>query len=222
MVRFVNLDKFRKCVELREKGLSYSEIKRIVPVAKSTLQGWLNQAGLLQTKKHLEIQLKKRIANRRAGTEASRLTREKKIQAQIQLFIEGLKGRFAEQLLVGGCMLYEAEGQRKADCVFSNSDYRIINYFLRFIEKYFDRSRNDGTAFRLYIHKNRENDLRRILNFWSRKLSVPKENIAITWKKHQARIRNNKDYVGQISVKVKRSSVINRQIHALSSIILES
>lgn len=223
MVRNSNKVRFKKCIELRKKGFSYSEIRREVTVAKSTLQGWLEKAGLLYTKEHLEIQLKKRVENHRAGTEASKLTREKKTQEQVQSFLEKFKNQYLKDpLLIGGCLLYEAEGQKKGECRFSNSDYRMIKYFLMFMQKYFKRSIKDGITFRLYIHKNRKKDLERIINFWSSELSVQQDGIAISWKKHKTKIRVNRDYVGQMSVIIQKSTIINKQIRAYCNIILGS
>lgn len=221
-IRVQNEDRYNQCIELRKQGLSYSEIRKVIPVAKSTLQNWLTLAGLTLTREHLRIQLRKRIENRRAGTEASRLTREKKIQKQIQLFLETAQDHMSDSLLIGGCLLYEAEGQKKGECKFSNSDYRLIKYFLTFIEKYFNRSRKDDVIFRLYIHKNRTSDLERILKFWSAKLEIPKGSIKITWKYNIAKVRTNRDYFGQMSVVVRKSVIINRQIKAVSDILLRS
>lgn len=220
MVRISNSIKFRKSIELRKKGFSYSEIRREVIVAKSTLQGWLEKAGLLNTKEHIEIQLKKRIENRLVATEASRLTRERKTQAQIQSFLEKYKKEVSNPLFIGGCLLYEAEGQKKGVCIFSNSDYRMVIYFIKFIERYFDRDRIDGMIFRLYIHENRKADLLRILRFWSEKLLLPQDKILVSWKKHKVKRRTNNDYFGQIAVKVKRSTIITKKIRAISDIIL--
>lgn len=221
-VRLNNKDNFKKCVKLRKQGLSYSEIRQIVPVAKSTLQNWISLAGLTLTKEHLEIQLRKRIENRRLGTEAARVTRENKLQEQINSFLGKYKHELLDTMLIGGCLLYEAEGNKHGGCRFSNSDHRLINYFIKFIEKYFDRNLENGFVFRLYVHKNREKDLNRILNYWSYKISIPKESIYVSWKNNIAKFRTNKDYFGQMSVMVRRSNSINRQIRVYCNIILGS
>ena len=41
----------KKAIELRKQGLSYSEIRKIVTVAKSTLSLWLRSVGL--AKRHI-------------------------------------------------------------------------------------------------------------------------------------------------------------------------
>jgi len=54
----------RKSIELRKKGLSYNEILKVVPVAKSTLSVWLRGVGLAKkyeqkfTEKRQQAQIK--------------------------------------------------------------------------------------------------------------------------------------------------------------------
>lgn len=218
-VRSSNKALFKESIVLRKQGLSYSEIIRKIPIAKSTLNNWLVLAGLTLTAEHLNIQHKKRLENHVVATEASRVTREKKTKISIDDFLIRHKKRL-EPLLVSGCMLYEAEGEKNGCCKFSNSDFRVILLFLKFIESYFSRDRQTGYGFRVYIHKNRKKDLNRVLSYWASKLSISKDSISVSWKTHLADFRSNKDYVGQMSVYVRRSTIIRKQIQSLSDIIL--
>lgn len=130
-----NKGKYERCIELRKQGLSYSEIRKEIPVAKSTLQNWLTLAGLTLTTEHLEIQLNKRIENGisgNVGSGAAKLIRENYYKENVNQFLEKHKNNLSP-LLIGGCLLYEAEGF-KEDCRFSNSDHRVISFSLRFIE----------------------------------------------------------------------------------------
>lgn len=220
-VRAKNTDKFKQCVELRKKGFSYSEIRELIPVAKSTLQNWLMLAGLTLTREHLQIQLKKRLEKRQAAVEASRITRINKIDVEICRFVQEYKKFLDDPFFVGGIMLYEAEGSKK-NCRFSNSDYRLIQMFIRFIEKYFLLNRMENMYFRVYIHENRNNDLEKIKGFWSKKLDVPLSKFFLSWKKNVvAHRRTNADYVGQMSVGVSGIPFLTRKLLFLSSIILK-
>lgn len=219
-----NKEKYTRCIELRKQGLSYSEIRKEVLVAKSTLNNWLTLAGLTITKEHLEIQLNKRLSNRPSSyiaNEASRLIRKEKTQRAIDDFLRRFDLKELDNLLIGGCLLYQAEGS-KDDCHFSNSDYRVILYFLKFLETYFSRNRNRDLSFDLYIHVNRQQDLNRILNFWSDKLIISKERIKVFWKQHTATVKHNVDYVGQMRVRALKGNTTCKQILALSDIILSA
>lgn len=220
-VRLVNKERFKLCVELRKQGLSYSEIQKVVPVAKSTLQNWLTLAGLTLTQEHLQIQLQKRIEKRQAAIEASRLTRAKKADLEIHRFVQDFKKYLNDPFFVAGVMLYEAEGSKQSNCVLSNSDYRVMQVFVKFLEKYFLIDRMKNMHFRVYIHETRSGDLKKIKGFWSKKLAIPAEHFALSWKKNiVTRRRTNADYVGQLSVYVSGIPLLTRKLGFISSIIL--
>ena len=220
-IRDSNKEYFKECIRLRKQGLSYSEIQKIIPVAKSTLQNWLTFAGLTLTKEHLQIQLKKRIEKREAATEASKITRAKKADQEIQRFVQEYKQFLNDPFFVGGIMLYEAEGS-KEDCRFSNSDYRLIQMFINFMERYFLLDRRKNMYFRIYIHETRSNDLNKIKSFWAKKLSLPQDKFSLSWKKHVVtHRRTNANYVGQISVGFSGIPFLTRKLLFLSSIILK-
>lgn len=222
-IRSRNKSRFRKCVELRKQGLSYSEIRKIVPVAKSTLQNWLTFAGLTLTKTHLEIQTRKRIQNRRLGTEASRLTRQRNMQVRVLTTARNLKNVFSEPLFITGIMLYEAEGSKKNECRFSNSDYRLHQIFIKFLKKYFLVDVDKNLKFSLFIHKTRRRDLNKITGFWIQKLGINPERLRVYWKKNKVKNRrNNPEYVGQIQVIVSGIPLITRKLLTISDIILRS
>ncbi|OGM23749.1 hypothetical protein A2627_05170 [Candidatus Woesebacteria bacterium RIFCSPHIGHO2_01_FULL_39_28] len=44
--------------------------------------------------------------------------------------------------------------------------------YVNFLEKYLFLNRNRDLDFRLYIHDLRKDDLTRIINFWSQKISI--------------------------------------------------
>lgn len=219
-IRHTNRDRFERCIELRKLGLSYREIRKIVPIAKSTLQNWLAFSGLTLTHEHLEIQLRKRIENKRAATEASRITRAKRAKEAIQKFIQAYKKYLTDPFFVAGIMIYEAEGAKNATCRFSNSDYRLLRLFINFLERYLLLERSTHMKFRLYIHTTREKDLEKIKRFWSKKLAIPIEIIAVTWKRNVVKHRrDNPEYVGQLSMSVLGVSYLTRKLLAISSII---
>lgn len=220
-VRAVNKIKFRRCLQLRKQGLSYSEIGSVIPVAKSTLQNWLTLSGLTLTKEHIELQLRKRIEKKQVATEASRITRNNKREQVLIATIRTYEKYFTNAFFVAGVMLYQAEGSKGTECRFSNSDYRLIEIFTQFIEKFFSVDKEKGMKFSLFIHETRRHDLQRIRNFWSRKLSVPEKYFTIFWKTNKVtKRRNNPDYVGQIQVRIKGVSYLSRKLLSISDIIL--
>ena len=79
----------QKAIELRKKGKTYSEILKVVPVAKSTISLWLRDVGLTTTQKQ-NITEKRRQAQRR-GTEAQRNKRLKKQTNLIESALKDIK-----------------------------------------------------------------------------------------------------------------------------------
>jgi hypothetical protein len=221
-VRHLNKERYIACIKLRKAGLSYSEIRREIPVAKSTLQNWLTLAGLTLTKEHLEIQMRKRIESRGAATEASRITRAQKSENEIDKLILKTRKAFNNPLFITGIVLYEAEGSKFGQCKFSNSDYRLIKTFVMFLEKFFDIDRMQNLTFSLFIHISRKDDLSRIRSFWSRQLQIPNKKLKICWKRNKVtHRRKNLDYVGQMLVSVIGIRFFSRKLLAISDIILK-
>jgi len=219
-VRPKNKERFAKCVELRRLGFSYSEIREKVSVSKSTLQNWLTLAGLTLTKEHLEIQLKKSVEKRAAATLASKITRARKRDKEVSQAVAKLQKYIGEELFIYGIALYEAEGSKQDECRFSNSDWRLIKLFDKFIRTYFGDETKLDLKYSVFIHESRRGDLDRIKSFWSRKLQVPKDRFPVYWKKNKiVRKRTNKDYVGQIQVRVAGVSYLTRKLLAISDII---
>lgn len=220
-VRAKNKENFIKCVEFRKQGLSYTEIRKIVPVAKSTINNWLTLAGLTLTAEHLKIQRTKRLQNHVIATEASRITRARKADQEINKFIQEYKRFLNDPFFVAGIILYEAEGS-KTQCVLSNSDYRVMQMFVTFIEKFFYLDRTENMHFRVYIHETRSGDLDKIRGFWSKKLNISAKEIALSWKKNIViHSRENPDYVGQLSVFITGVPLLTRKLRFISDIILK-
>lgn len=220
-VRRKSKEIFQKVIELRKKSFSYTEIKKETGIAKTTINNWLAFAGLTLSKEHLKIQSNKKIENHVLGTIASKITRAKRKEADINQFIQNNKSNFSDPLFNYCIALYEAEGSKSIDCKFSNSDYRLIKLFVLFSEKYLQLDRIKNVSYSLYIHETRKNDLNKILNFWENKLDVPSTKFYVYWKKNIVTHRKeNPDYTGQISLRIMGEKVLGSKLLAISDIIL--
>lgn len=212
---------FREVIKLRKLGHSYSEIGKKTGVAKSTINNWLTLAGLTLSKEHLQIQAKKRVENHVIATLASKITRAKRKDEEIQSFIQKVKKYLNDPFFIAGIMLYEAEGSKGNNNGFSNSDFRLISVFIKFLEKYLSLDKKVNMSFRVYVHEIRKNDLLKIKNFWAKKLSIGKDIIRVSWKHNQVTERRlNKDYVGQLNVHVENVKHFTGKLLAISDIIL--
>jgi hypothetical protein len=206
-------------ISLREEGLSYSDILKKIPVAKSTLSLWLRSVGLSKKQKQLLTE-RKMSAIRKGG-----LRRHEQRLNEIDIINKNAiidVGLITKRdLWLTGTMLYWAEGSKQKDwdvsvgIQFSNSDSRMIRVFILFLQKCLSVAYSD-MKFELYIHESCRFLEENIILYWSNELSFPISKLEkVYYKKNIINSkRKNRDvnYHGQLSIKVKRSTRLNRKI----------
>ena len=208
-----------RAIALRKNGLTYSEILREIPVAKSTLSLWLHDMGLSKTQEQ-RLTRKKMLAVKRGGAarRKQRIENANKIKLQARSEI----GRVTtKDLWLAGIMLYWAEGAKEkpqdvsVGIKFSNSDPQMIVIFIKWLTKCL-RVQERDIVFEIYIHKSREKDKEKIINFWSEITNYPRTKFDKIYLKRHNRSPRRKNidsgYHGQFVVRVKRSTDINRKI----------
>jgi len=206
-----------RAIEFRKRGLSYNEILRRVPVAKSTLSLWLRSVRLAKRQKQ------KLTAKKLAG--ALRGAKERRRQRQV--ITERIKKKAREEigkinkreLGLIGITLYWAEGSKQKEynpsekVIFTNSDPKMIRFFLRWLKEICNIEPKDIT-FYIDIHKTADGE--RAKRYWSRITNLPLGKFQkITWKKHKIKTKRKnvgKNYYGLLRMKVKRSTSLNRKI----------
>lgn len=162
------------------------------------------------------------MENHVIATEASRITRLRKKENEIQSFIQKVKRYFSDPFFVGGILLYESEGSNGTDCRFSNSDYRLVQLFMKFVEKYFSLNRQNNMTFAIYIHDTGVKDLEKIKSYWSRISKVSSDKIKVYWKKNKiAGRKDNPEYLGQFAIRIKGETILGSKLSAVSDIILK-
>lgn len=202
-------------IQLRKQGLSYNEILRQVPVAKSTLSVWLKDIGLAKHQRQ-QLTLKRKMAQGKAqeACRRARIAREHKI-------IEGAKkdalNISEKDLWLIGTILYWAEGTKQKRhnvsqrVSFGNSDPKMIVIFDRWIKEICGQ-KQESLVYMIYIH--RTGDKERAKRFWENLLHITVDNIY--FKNHNPKTnRKNiqENYYGLFRIDVKRSTDLNRKIH---------
>lgn len=134
-----NLEYKQKAQALRKKGLSYNEIRRTVPVPKSTLSDWCRDIAIT------ERQALRLFKNKLKGAARGRIIGAKRQQAkrieQIRkLLLEGKSevGTLSKRdKFIAGIALYIAEGTKKdMNCSFSNSDPLLIKFMANWFREF--------------------------------------------------------------------------------------
>lgn len=209
----------KKAIALRLKGYSYSEILKIIPVAKSTLSEWFRSVKL--AKRQIHILSEKKRAGQRRGALAKKEqchVRRQEIYDKAKYQIGDLSDREVWLICVG---LYWAEGGKEKSYRmgkqfdFFNTDprmLRVMMYWLVSIVKI----PIEHLKFEIYIHRNYEDRIKTIQQYWSKELEVSLENLSkIRYKKHNPKT-NRKNvgnlYNGLVRVKVVSSSSLTRYL----------
>jgi hypothetical protein len=207
-----------KAIGLRKQGLSYNEILRKIPVAKSTLSLWLRKIGLSSRQKQ-QLTEKKIAACKRGGLVMKQ--RRIKIENDIKEKAASDINNITEyDFLLIGAILYWAEGSKQKEhapsvgIIFSNSDLKIIKVFLRFLREICKIHENE-LHFEIYIHKTADHKIAQ--QWWSSELHIEIEKFRkIYFKKapikRSYRKNTGSDYHGQLRIKVRNSANLNRKI----------
>lgn len=208
-----------KAIELRKQGKTYSEILKVIPVAKSTLSDWLKKVGLSIPQK--QVITEKRKAAQRKGADAQRNKRIKKQRALIENAIKDIKSISKRELWLIGIALYWAEGSKEKEnhpgsgVAFSNSDPKMNAIFIKWLRECVNISDSD-IAIDLYIHESHKDNVEIVLKKWSEILKLPLSFFKYTYLKKNkinTKRKNTGDlYIGLLRVNIKASSDLNRKI----------
>lgn len=212
-----------KAVELRRKGLSYKEILKQLPVAKSSLSLWLKDLPLTKDEKMVLKDRKNSNISRgriKAASELRnrRLERERKWFAEARELFEKHQG---DTLFHTGISLYWAEGA-KTDTIWSliNTDVDLIRTVVIWLER-FPSVCSEDIHFRLFIHKPYAHE--DLETWWQKQLGVDQERFLKTiYKDTKHLVKRKVGHHGCIRVEVRRSKHLLCKMKFLKEMAVES
>lgn len=158
-----------KAMELRKKGMSYSQIKNELGISKSTLSNWLYKMPLSEKRiRELNSQNPIRIERYRNTMKNKRDARLLEVYKKVSKEIGRLSKR---ELLLAGLFLYWGEGGKvsKYMTTFSNTDPKMIKFFLNWITRCFGIDRDKITVL---LHLYSDMNIEKYKNFWSKELNL--------------------------------------------------
>lgn len=164
----------QEAIGLRLKGLTYSDIRKRLHVAKSTLSDWLSkypltieQVELLEKniKKHKELSIEKvRITKRKKREKRLVNTYKKAVKAWIPLDYKSIN--------IAGIFLYWGEGNKRMNgpLALNNTDPKVIKFYLYWLRNVLRVSKE---KIKIYLHLYSDMNIQKEMEFWSRELKLP-------------------------------------------------
>lgn len=160
----------RKAVELRLKGLSYSEIKGEIRVSNGVLSYWLKGYPLTERQK-MRLKVKKAIQIEKFR-ETMKQKRELRLTNTYHVIQKQIGKVTNRDLLIAGAFLYWGEGQKVTGSVsVSNTDPNILKFCLLWLERCFGVHRRNPRL-RIYLHLYSDMKLDEEIDFWQKILVV--------------------------------------------------
>lgn len=160
----MKLKEKKECRKLRQQGLSLNDIVKSVKVSKSSVSLWVRDIDLtneqrekLQLRDKSYIKYSENFRNKR---------REYQAQGREKIYNEDKGYAF-------GCALFWGEGTKCKNYVrLTNSDVKMISYFVKFLRKYFSvEDNNFSITFQYYL--NNGLTLEDMQSYWCNQLKLP-------------------------------------------------
>ena len=197
-----------KAVKLRKSGKSYSDIRKLINVSKSTISLWLRDIELTSEQK---AKLRGRQISNLAGSKASQKKRVEKTKKIIEEAKNEANKLLKNTLFLSGLMLYWAEGDKSEtheNVKFSNSDPKMILLIMRWFREI---CKVPEEKFRICVHMHTLHCRKDIEEYWSKITGVPlsqfyKSQIKPTSLRH----RRNKLYDGTCAVVVNNKNLFRK------------
>lgn len=199
----------QQAIILRKRGFSYNEIKKKIPVAKSTLSLWLKTIPLKA--EHRKRLYTKQIALLSRGPQSQKERRAREItdlveraKAEITLPLS------ADTYRLMGAALYWAEGSKQNGFEVTNSDPSFILFMVRWIEKMLNlRPTKLKARLNIYPQQNEK----KIKQFWANLTGIPIANFGKSYVKPvSSGYKKNNLYYGTMRIELPRGTNFRHRV----------
>jgi hypothetical protein len=146
---------------LRRRGLSYGEIRELVPVPKGTLSGWCRDIRLSDQQ---VAAIKRRTIGRRGVPRDTQRKRRAQVASIERSAVVEAMYLIGDPRWVAGTSLYWGEGAKtKRTLAVTNSDPGILRCFVGWVRAYHDQE----AEFVLALHLHEGNDELKARQYWA-------------------------------------------------------
>ncbi len=213
------IEQMLKAQVLRKRGWSIPRVAKHLRVSKSSASLWCRKITL--TKKQQDVLRKNAIAagapGRLLGSQKNHERKMERIARHLQqgqTYVQSLGKR--EFLLVGAA-LYWAEGTKKGQLSFINSDQDMILFMYQWFQVALGIQRK-AVMPRIFINELHRSRSRIIEKYWSTLLNLPPEQfgkIVFIKRKQKKRYENHDTYYGLLALRVRNSTDLKYKILGL-------
>ncbi len=206
MARFADRE---SAIRLRKQGMSYTQIKKIIGVSKSTLSCWLQKFPLSeeQIKEFQRQGWKKSEVSREKFRNTMRQKKEKRLRRIFTVQQKEIFPLTKRDIFLAGLFLYWGEGTkcRSDGLSISNSDPSIIKFFILWLSKSLKvPKKNLRVSLQLYCDMEIDKETK----FWSETLGVSRSQFIRPYIKESSSERiNHKGGFGHGTCNVRVNSV---------------
>jgi hypothetical protein len=174
--------------QMRLQGMSIIKIASILKVAKSSVSLWVRDITL--TDQQLEV-LQANKGSSGAQNKGSQTNRNRHLELR-KIYQEAgrVKAREMRPLHMAGCMLYWAEGAKRRNIYFANSDPNMNVFFMRFLREELDVL---DSQFAIYIHCHTSDpyEIQVLEEYWINVLSLTQSNLRKPYTKKGSEIQRS-------------------------------
>lgn len=180
----------RKVLELRKRGLSYSQIRKEIKVSKSALTIWLKDYPLRPEQIYA-------LSHNDASREKYRDTMIAKKEAELLKYYRSAQDTLFplsnRELYFAGLFLYWGEGSKSRNsCLsISNTDPGVLQFTLLWMKEALHIPKEKIS---IMLHLYSDMNCNEMIEYWSNKLLIPKSQFANPYIKESKRI--DIDYKG--------------------------
>jgi transposase-like protein len=184
------IEKQIRSIDLRKQGKSYSQIKKILGVSKSTLSRWLKNYPL--SKKQMESLRDFNETRIEKFRNTMKIKREKRMKKTLEKEKSKLLPLTSKETYIAGLFLYWGEGVKdpKEAISLANTDPQVMLFYHDWL---INHVKVDKKRIRVYLHLYDDMSVKKEIEYWSNALGIPKTQF-------------NKPYIK----KSKKTSIIHK------------
>lgn len=150
--------------------MSYSQIKKIIGVSKSTLSSWLRNYPFSKERiAELQDHNQRRIERFRKTMRKKRRKRLAKIYKSQKKYLLPFNDR---EFFIAGLLLYWGEGTKSRKCglAITNTDPAVSKFFIAWLEKSLFVPRH---KIKIELHLYNDMNIKEEIQYWSKILKIP-------------------------------------------------